>query len=411
MKDALVELVSTGGQRVHAQTDQLRAAGPAVRIRLPEGVVAWSVTRGELAKRLLAHRHVSKDARKSWPGYRPGAIPWLNPWVDVISMFTTDGEDHDRLRRLVGKAFTPRRINDLRPAIEKIVADLLDDLAAHENDEEPVDLRACFAHPLPTRLICDLFGVPDEQRLRMLRAIEDSLDTDVTEEQAAATRDSLYEAMQTLVESKRRQPGEDMTSLLVTTHQDDGDRLSEDELISTLINMIGAGSETTASLVDHAVCELLTHPDQLEAVRRQPELWEEVVQETLRLHAPIMHLPLRYATADIDLGDGVVIRKGETIVINFGAHGRDPGLHDAPSTFHLDREDKAHLAFGHGIHYCIGAPLARLEATIALPALFDRFPDLDLAVDHADLRPQASFIGNDFLEVPVHLRKHPVRAG
>ncbi|MER5863505.1 cytochrome P450 [Kitasatospora sp. NPDC002040] len=400
-----VELTSGGGREAHAQTDRLRATGPAARIRMPEGVTAWSVTRGEVAKFLLTHPEVSKDARKSWPGYRPGAVAWLNPWVDIVSMLTTDGADHQRLRQLVGKAFTPRRIDDLRPAVEATVAELLDALEGTAAPGTATDLRAAFALLLPTRVICDLFGVPERQRPAMLQALEASLETGATPEEAAATRDGLSAAMHTLIDHKRRIPGDDMTSVLLATHEEDGDHLSEEELISTLISMVGAGSQTTAAVIDHAVCELLTHPEQLAVAVEQPKRWDDVVEETLRLHAPIMHLPLRYATADIDLGAGVVIAKGELIVIGFAAHGRDPGVHDAPGSFVIDREDKAHLAFGHGVHYCIGAPLTRLEAVIALPALFERFPGISLATAVTDLEPKASFIDNDYRTLPVRLTR------
>ncbi|MER5766191.1 cytochrome P450 family protein [Streptomyces sp. NPDC001985] len=400
-----VELTSRGGEQLQLQTDELRAAGPAVRIELPEGLTAWSVTRGDIAKRLLSSPDVSKDARKSWPGYEPGAIPWLNPWVDVASMFTTDGADHERLRALVGKAFTPRSVQELRPAIEKITADLLETMAAGDPGR-PVDLRAAFSHQLPNRVICDLFGMPEEDRPAMLHAISASLDTEATEEEAAATRDTMMNAMRHLVETKRREPGDDMTSALIAAQTEDGERLTDHEMVSTLFNMIAAGTETTTSLINHAVCELLTHRDQLELALGEPGRWDDVAQETLRLHAPIMHLPLRYATADIDLGEGVVLRTGDTIVIHFGAHGRDPEAHGDPGAFRLDRADKAHLAFGFGVHYCIGAPLAKLEAGVALPRLFERFPDMDLAVGRERLEPQRSFIGNDYETLPVLLHGH-----
>ncbi|MFF3985236.1 cytochrome P450 [Streptomyces sp. NPDC001797] len=397
-----VTLDSDGGGRLYEQADELRAAGPAVRVRLPEDVVAWSVTRGDVAKRLLVHPHVSKDARKSWPGHRPGAVPWLYPWVDVTSMFTSDGDDHARLRQLLGRAFTPRRIEELWPAIEAIVTDLLDALAAR-GAEERVDLRAGFAHGVPTRVICDLFGVPAGQRPEMLRIMGAVFATDVTPEHSAAVADDLYGAMLTLVETKRRAPADDLTSVLLTAHEEDGDRLGEAELISTLIAMIGGGSETTVSLIDAAVRELLTHPDQLAAVLAEPRRWTDVIDEALRLHPPIMHLPTRFATEDIDLGEGVTVRAGDAILIAFGAHGRDPGVHDDPAAFRIDRADKQHLAFGHGIHYCVGAPLGRLEAEIALPALFARFPRLALCIAPDDLEPQHSFIGNDLAELPVIL--------
>lgn len=397
-----VTLDSDGGTRLYKQADELRAAAPAVRVRMPEDVIAWSVTRGDIVKQLLIHPHVSKDAHASWPEHQAGAIPWLYPWVDVVSMFTSDGDDHTRLRQLVGRAFTARRIEAMRPTVEAVVTGLLDALEDRGADER-VDLRAEFAHGVPTRVICDLFGIPADQRPEMIRVIGSVFATDVTPEQAAAVGNDLYRAMQTLVAAKRRSPADDMTSLLLTAHEEDGDRLSETELISTLIAVIGGGFETTVSLIGAAVRELLAHPDQLAAVLGEPARWTDVIDEALRLHPPIMHLPLRYATENIDLGEGVTIRAGDAILIAFGAHGRDPGVHDDPAAFDIDRADKQHLAFGHGIHYCIGAPLARLEAEIALPALFDRFPGLTLSIAPDEVEPQHSFISNDVTELPVTL--------
>lgn len=397
-----VTLDSSGGRRLFAQADELRAAGPAVRVRMPDDVIAWAVTRGDVAKRLLTHPHVSKDARKSWPSHIPGSIPWLYSWVDVVSMFTSDGEDHKRLRHLVSRAFTPGRVEAMRPVLQAIVTDLLNAMERQDRTA-PLDLRAHFSYRVPTRLICDLFGVPADQRPEMLRVIDSVLATDVTAEQAAATRHDLGQVMQRLIDVKRTTPGEDMTSLLLAAHEEDGDRLSHTELISTLILMIGAGSETAVALINAAIRELLTHPHQLATVLADPSRWRDVIDEALRLHPPIMYLPLRYATKAIDLGEDVVIKKGDAIIIAFGAHGRDPEVHEDPESFRIDREDKDHMAFGHGIHYCLGAPLAKLEAEVALPALFERFPQIALACRDEDLKPQRSFIGNDVTTLPVVL--------
>jgi cytochrome P450 len=407
--EALGELHSEGGAALYRQAHELRATGPAVKVRLPEGVVAWSVTRGDIVKRLLIDPSVSKDARKSWPDYQPGAIPWLTAWVDVKSMFTSDGADHKRLRNLTGKAFHPKHIDALRPAIEVIVTDLLDTLDRLDNTDaqEPVDLRATYAYPVPTGVICDLFGVPDNQRPAMLQVIDAVLDTAAPPEAAAVTQRNLYAAMTQLLAAKRDSPGDDMTSILLTARDEDGDRLSEEELISTLILMIGAGSQTAVSLIGQAVKELLTHPQQLAQVLGNPNRWDDVIEETLRLRPPLMHLPLRYATTDIHLadtdGEAVTIKAGDAILIGFGAHGIDPDTHRNPETFNIDRDDKSHLAFGYGIHYCIGAPLARLEARVALPALFARFPDLRLAATPEQLVAQPSFISNDSQALPVRL--------
>ncbi|MFE9453542.1 cytochrome P450 [Streptomyces sp. NPDC006739] len=398
----IVTLDSGGGGRLYDQLDELRAAGPAVLVKLLDGVATWSVIRGDIAKELLVHPHIFKDPRKSWAGYRPGAVPWLYPFVDVINLATSNGDDHTRLKQLIGKAFTARRIEAMRPGIEAVVADLLEALE-RRGATERVDLRTEFAQGVPTRVVCDLFGFPADQRPEVLRVMGYVFARDVTPQESEILAQDLHRAMRTLIEAKRLMPGDDMTSLLLTAHEEDGDRLSEAELVSTLILMIGAGGETTVALIGAAVRELLSHPGQLAKVRAEPAHWTDVIEEALRVHAPVMYMPLRYATADIDLGDGVVIRAGDAVIIGFGGHGRDPEIHADPASFQIDRADKQHLAFGYGTHYCLGAPLARLEAQVALPALFDRFPQLALSVAPDQLEPQHSFIGNDVVELPVTL--------
>jgi cytochrome P450 len=211
----------------------------------------------------------------------------------------------------------------------------------------------------------------------------------------------MYEAMHRLIATKRAEPGDDMTSLLLAAQAADGDRLSQDELVSTLILMIGAGGETAAALIDHATVELLGNPGQL-ALAQAENRWDDVIEETLRQHPPVMHMPLRFATADMELDAGTRIPRGDAVILGFGAHGRDRAANPAPDRFDLDRRDRRHLAFGHGVHFCLGAPLARLEARVALPALFARFPHLRLAPD-GELVRAPSFIGNDYRHLPVHL--------
>jgi cytochrome P450 len=204
-------------------------------------------------------------------------------------MFTSDGADHQRLRKLVSRAFAARRVEALRPAVEAIVTGRLDALDALEaaRPGRQVDLRAMYAYAIPTEVICDLFGVPAGQRAPIVGTIDEVLDTSATPEQAARTGAALFAQMHDLIAAKRAQPGEDMTSMLLTAH--DGDRLTAQELASTLILMVGADSETTVSLINQAVTELLTHPGQLTTVLAQPERWDDVIKETLRLRSPIMH--------------------------------------------------------------------------------------------------------------------------
>jgi cytochrome P450 len=330
-------------------------------------------------------------------------VPWLSPWLDIEHMATTDGKEHARLRKLVTPAFTPKRVEAMRGSVEAVVAGLLDELAERPGDE-PVDLSAAFSYNVPTRIICDLFGVPDDQRGEVMRVLHAAGATDLTEEESLKLNEDLINAMHLLIATRRREPGDDLTSFLLAAREEGAEPLSEHELISTLLLMIGGGSQTTINLINHTVRELLAHPEQLRTVTAEPARWTDAMEESLRAHCPVMHLPMRFAAEDIDLGEGVVIRQGDAILICYGGHGRDPGVHEDPEIFDIDRADKEHLAFGLGPHFCPGSHLARLEARVALPALFGRFPGMELAVKPEDVEPRHTFIGNDVAVLPVLLR-------
>ncbi|WP_373301856.1 cytochrome P450 family protein [Streptomyces netropsis] len=376
-------------------------------------MVAWAVTTRPLLKELLTDPRVSKDPRRHWPTWIDGKVSpdWpLYTWVAVQNMFTAYGSDHKRLRVLVSKAFTARRTAALRPRIEEMTADLLDGLAAHGPDEI-VDLREGYAYPIPIQVICELFGVDDDETREGLRRCVDSIfHTSADPAEVTATYTELYALLGGIVAAKREKPGDDMTSVLISAREEDGpggSRLSEQELVDTLLLMIGAGHETTVNLLDNAIHALLTHPEQLELVRTGKAGWDDVIEETLRLQAPVANLPLRYAVEDIELDGGVTLRKGDAIIAAYAAAGRDPQLYGASADdFDLTRADKDHLAFGHGVHHCLGAPLARLEAAVALPALFARFPELTLAAAPDELSPVESFISNGHRALPARLGRH-----
>lgn len=399
-------VLDPAGRDLHGEAARLRERGPATLVALPGGVVVWSVTSDTLLRRLLRDSRVSKDPQLHWPAFTDGTLPedWpLRTWVGVRNMFTAYGSDHRRLRTLISGAFTARRVEALRPAVEEITTGLLDDLAATPPGE-PADLRERLAYPLPIEVISRLFGVPERLRSDLRETVDGLFSTTITPAAAVANQRRLYGLLGALVAIKRETPAEDMTSGLIAARDDDGSRLSEQELVDTLLLMIGAGHETTVNLIDNAIVSLLTHPGQLAAVSHDPGRWDDVVEEALRAHSPVAHLPLRYAVTDIDCGHNFTIRRGEAILASYIAANRDPERHPDPDRFDIDRADKSHLSFGHGVHFCLGAPLARMEARVALAGLFARFPDIALACGRDELAPLPSFLSNGHREIPVRLR-------
>lgn len=398
-------VLDPAGADRHAEDRLLRAQGPAARVDIL-GVTAWSVTDPALLKELLTSPDVSKDARAHWPEFEQAVQTWpLALWVAVNNMFTAYGADHRRLRRMVAPAFSARRVSLLRGTIEAIVTGLLDELAALPPGAV-ADLRERLAYPLPIAVIGRLMGLPDEERGEFRSVVDGVFDTTLTPEQAAANAVRAYEVLGRLIAAKRAEPGDDMTSLLIAARDDEGDgsALSDTELADTLFLMVSAGYETTVNVIDQAVTSLLTHPEQLGHVRAGGSSWNDVVEETLRHEPAVKHLPMRFALADIPLPDGRTIAKGEAILASYGAANRHPDWHGADAdAFDVTRVTKDHLAFGHGVHFCLGAPLARLEVAAALEALFDRFPALELAVPADELVPVASLISNGHRTLPVRL--------
>ncbi|MEU6944618.1 cytochrome P450 [Streptomyces sp. NPDC046316] len=399
-----IVLDPTGADR-HAEHRLLRAHGAAALVDVL-GVQAWSISDPVLLRKLLTGPDVSKDGRRHWPAYDEAVRDWpLALWVAVTNMFTAYGADHARLRRLVAPAFSARRVAALRPVVEALVTELLDDLAA-EPHGDVVDLRERLAYPLPIALIGHMMGVPEARRAGFRALVDGVFDTTRTTEEATANAVRLYGLLDDLIAAKRAEPGDDMTSLLIATHDEEGSTLAEAELRDTLLLVISAGYETTVNVIDQAVTSLLTHPDQLAHVRAGRSGWHDVVEETLRLEPAVKHLPLRYAVTDIPLPDGRTIAQGDAILASYAAANRHPDWHGPTAdTFDVTRPTKDHLTFGHGIHFCLGAPLARLEVATALEHLFTRFPHLTLAVEPAELRPLPSLISNGHQSLPVRL--HP----
>ncbi|MEU2791597.1 cytochrome P450 [Streptomyces sp. NPDC007100] len=362
-------------------------------MRLPGDVAAWAAVDHRTAQTVLGHPDLTKDAAY-WPDLVSGRVPDHWELIAVIrgaGMLHAGGDDHRRLRKLVSGAFTRAPIAALEGRITEIVDELLDDLAAAD-PEEPVDLRERFAYRLPVRVICEVLGVPDtavsglrDAFERLVTPREDG-ESDIRDAQAA-----IHGSLTALLAAKRQAPGDDLTSALIQA-RDDGDRLSEQELVETLFLVLIAGHETTINLITNAVHAVLQNPDSTAAVRKaardaggpvtgepDDDVWAAVVDETLRYSSPVRHALMRYAVKDTDIA-GVRVAKGDPVLACLYAAGRDPERHPDPDTFDATRPTRRdHLAYGHGAHYCLGARLARLEARIALRALFARYPGLQLA--------------------------------
>lgn len=351
---------------------ELRASEPMTRVRMPYGGVAWLATRYEDIRAINADPCLSRAASRD----RDDVPRMTRDDNKRPSILNTDPPDHTRLRRLVAKAFTARRMEALRPHLREMVGTALDGMIAQG---PPADLVADLALPLPVGVICELLGVPYDDRDRFRAWSDGVLSTTALppdEIQKCYTDLSAYLAG--LVARRREEPTGDLLGTLVVA-RDEEDRLSEEELVTFGVTLLVAGHETTANQIGNFVYTLLTHPDQLAALYRRPELVPQAVEELLRF------IPLgsgggfpRIATEDIEIG-GVTVRKGEAVFVSTPSANRDESVFADPDRLDVTREDNPHMAFGHGVHHCLGAQLARLELCEALSAILDRLPDLRLA--------------------------------
>lgn len=400
-------LLDPQGLDTHGETKRLREQGPIARVELPDGVLAWSVHDYEVARKMMGNQELfSKDPRRNWPDYMEGRISdgWpLITWAAMNTLATNDGADHSRLRKLLLQAFTGRRVEKMRGHIEQRVGELLDRMEEAGRDGSTVDLRGMFCMELPTQLMCDLFGVPDDRRADVLAGGHKNVETTLSNEEAEANLGQWQDAIAELVQYKKTHPGDDLTTGLIAAKEEDGSRLSDDELIGTLHLLLGAGSETLVNGLAHSLLHVLEDPTVRQELRDGTVTWEEVFDETLRVQSPVAHLPFRFAVEDCEFG-GVRMKRGDVILMDFAGVGRDPAVHgDTADVFDAHREDKQHLSFGFGVHYCLGARLATLAAMIGLPAVLDRFPHMELAVPRSELKPQGSFVVNGYAAIPVQL--------
>ena len=372
----------------------LRGSAPVFRYELPDGNALWFITRFDDAIRVLRDlRFVSSG----YGGYRDSDD--VSVAVDPLglrqSMVFRDEPDHARLRTLVAKGFTPRLIESLRPRIEAIAEELLDQILI--SGQTSVELMSAFAYPLPINVISEMLGVPQQDRLNIQRWSHAINNADRTiDDQRGILEFSNY--IKALIASKRADPEDDLISSLVKT--DDGDHLSENELVGMLSLLIFAGHETTSNLIGNGTLALLSQRGEWERLQADPSLIPNAVEEMLRYCGPAVATTPRFASEDIEIA-GQVIKKGDMVNVVVGSADRDQSLFTDPESLDIARQFERHLAFGHGIHYCLGAPLARLEGQVAFSALLRRMPALRLAVDPTTLEWQGNMVLRGLQALPV----------
>lgn len=371
--------------------EKLRQSDPILNLQFPDGRFGWLISNYEQAVEALKDGRFSKDVAK--------AMGQEQTSVFSTNMLFSDPPDHKRLRGLVQKGFTPQRIADMRGHIQEIADNLLDAVSSRDT----INLIDDYAFKLPIIVISEILGVPteDQDKFRLWSNSIIGASNQEMNEQVVQHMNEFIAYLKDWFAKVREQPGDDMISQLVIA-ENQGDRLSEQELYGVVTLMIIAGHETTVNLIGNGVLALLEHPEQRKLLQEQPELIHGAIEEMLRYNGPVEFSTSRWAAEDMDF-HGVHMKKGDLVVIALNSANRDASQFENPDIFDITREKSQHLAFGKGIHLCLGAPLARLEGEIAINTLLRRYPHFELQRDIDELEWRPGMIVRGVKEIPISL--------
>jgi cytochrome P450 len=387
---------------------RLRDEAPVHRITLGDKRPAWLVTRYEDVVTLLKDDRFAKDKRSAMSGIQLAREPWVPRMLKPLerNMLDVDAPEHTRLRGLVHMAFTPRLVENMRDRIQR----LTDELLAEIQQRGRMDLIRDYALPIPTTIIAEMLGVPVSDRHKFHRWSNTIVSTVPSRWGILAALPSLIAFLRyirRLVRTRRAAPQDDLLSALVEAHLA-SDKLSEDELVAMISLLLIAGHETTVNLIGNGMLALMEHPQQMNRLRDDPALIKPAVEELLRYDGPVQTATERYARDDVTIA-GVTIPRGEMVFAVLASANRDERQFDHPDALDLTREPNRHLAFGQGVHFCLGAPLARLEGQIAINSLLRRIPDLRMVVPKPSLLRRPGLVLNGLKSLPVAFSRRQER--
>jgi cytochrome P450 len=386
---------------------RLRAEAPVHRIILGDKRPAWLITRYDDVTTVLKDDRFVKDKRTALTREQSATQPWIPSMFKPLeyNMLDLDPPDHTRLRGLVHKAFSPRLVDNMRDRIQRLTNALVDDVQ-HRGQ---MDLIRDYALPLPSTIIAEMLGVPTQDRHKFHRWSSTIVSTVPSKWGLLTAIPSLWAFLRyirRLVQTRRAAPQDDLVSALVEARES-GDELTEDELLAMVSLLLIAGHETTVNLIGNGMLALMEHPESMDQLRNDPALIKPAVEELLRYDGPLETATERYAPGDVTIAD-VTIPRGELVFAVLASANRDERQFDRPDELNLTREPNRHLAFGLGVHYCLGAPLARLEGQIAINTLLRRLPELRLARPVSGLRRRPGLVLHGLEALPVAFANRPV---